>query len=174
METFFAKRTSVTVNPPAHRSGRRLGPPGSASARTWSRAGCWFVALRATGRSAPCPRQRAAPRTIACPTTVVPRHSRQPRARLAARGGPGRERAAAQARAHPRSSDLRSQDAKSLGSSAISASQLGVGGVFAVFGGAQSHAGGESGPRMGKAFACHTGLTSVASQHSAGPRGEAP
>ena len=71
----------------------------------------------------------------------------------------------------PAASDLRSQDAKSLGSSA---SQLGVGGVFAVFGGAHSHAGGESQSRMGKAFACHTGLTSVASQHSARPRGEAP
>ena len=43
---FSSKRTSATVNPPAHRSGRRLGPPGSASARTWSRAGCWFVARR--------------------------------------------------------------------------------------------------------------------------------
>ena len=63
----------------------------------------------------------------------------------------------------PPASDLRSQDAKSLSSSA---SQLGVGDVFAVFGGAQSHAGGESGPRMGHAFAC--------SQHNARPWGEAP
>ena len=47
----------------------------------------------------------------------------------------------------PAPSDLRSQDAKALGSSA---SQLGVGGVFAVCGGAQSHAGVKAARGWGK------------------------
>ena len=125
--------------PPAHRSGRRLGPPGSASARTWSRAGCWFVALRGNNH-APCPRQRAAPRSIACPTTVVPRHSRQPRARLAARGGPGPERDAAQARV------------KGVGLLRVAAP-----GRWRACGFRRcaEPRPGESGPRMGHAFACH-------------------
>ena len=59
---------------------------------------------------------------------------------------------------------------KALGSSA---SQLRVGGVLAVFGGAQSHARVKAARGWGTPSPV-TGLTRVASQHSARPWGEAP
>ena len=106
------------------------------------------------------PRQRAAPRSIACPTTVVPRHSRQPRARLAARGGPGRERAAAQARAHPRSSALRPPQP----------GRKGVG-LLRVAARGRWRRRGESGPRIGHAFACHrANERGIAEQRCPAPR----
>ena len=91
----------------------------------------------ATALPGPCRQRRAALQSTACPATCVSRQWRQQLGGLVTHGEPGPGRAAGQAPASRRSSDLNSKDEEAVAAAAL---QLRVGCALAALGNAQGDA----------------------------------